>query len=76
MFGNYPYQGAASKNKAAIEALELQMKGISNFVTDYSYLVEEPVENQKQQLAKESMTVEDPVIELENNRKANFDLKK
>ena len=42
MLGNYPYEGAESKNKKAIQALESQIKGISTFITDYKYLVEDP----------------------------------
>ena len=72
-FNGYPYEGAASKNKKAIQALESQMPGISAFVTDYSYLVEEPVE--KPVADVETQTVKDPDVSLQNLRKANFDTK-
>ena len=73
MFGDYKYIGAATKNKAAIEALEPQMKGISKFVSNYSYLVEDPGTTQKLQVDSNRKTYMDPDIELENDRKANFD---
>lgn len=76
MFGEYKYIGAATKNKAAIQALEPQMKGISTFVTDYSYLVEDPAPPKKVQLETDSLIIPDPQVELENDRKANFDLRK
>ena len=75
MFGEYKFEGAASKNQKAIQAIESQIKGISNFITDYSYLVEEPVEAQKQELTTSSTTYLDPDTELNNSRKANFDNK-
>jgi hypothetical protein len=75
MFGEYKFEGAASKNQKAIQAIESQIKGISNFITDYSYLVEEPVEAQKQKLTTSSTTYLDPDTELDNSRKANFDNK-
>jgi hypothetical protein len=46
-FNGYPFEGAASKNKKAIQALESQMPGISAFITDYSFLVEDPVYKSK-----------------------------
>jgi len=76
MFGNYPFEGAESKNKKAIQALESQMKGISTFITDYKYLVEEPVLAQQQQLTSQSFTEQDADTQLQNDRKANFDLRK
>ena len=76
MFGNYPYEGAESKNKKTIQALESQMKGISTFITDYKYLVEDPAATQKPQLTSETFTQLDPNTQLENDRKANFDLRK
>jgi len=76
MFGNYSFEGAESKNKKAIQALELQMKGISTFITDYKYLVEEPVLAQQQQLTSQSFTEQDADTQLQNDRKANFDLRK
>lgn len=74
-YGNYSFEGAASKNEKAIKALESQMKGISTFVTDYRYLVEEPTVAQSGTTTSEAVTVKDPAIELENSRKANFDTK-
>jgi hypothetical protein len=89
MFGEYLYEGAESKNKKTIQALEKTMPGISTFVTDYKYLVEDittttesiqaatkarvvqPASNQT-----ETLLVQDPDIQLENFRKANFDLRK
>lgn len=76
MFGKYPYEGAESKNKKTIQALESQMKGISTFITDYKYLVEDPAATQKPQLTSETFTELDPNTQLENDRKANFDLRK
>jgi len=76
MFGKYPYEGAESKNKKIIQALESQMKGISTFITDYKYLVEDPATTQKPQLTSETFTEPDAATQLENDRKANFDLRK
>jgi len=75
MFGNYPFEGAESKNKKTIQALESQMKGISTFITDYKYLVEDPATTQKPQLTSETFTELDAATQLENDRKANFDLR-
>ena len=74
-FGTYTYEGAASKNQKAIQALESQMKGISNFVTDYAYLVEDLPGTSKQQVGTTTISVLNPNIELDNSRKANFDNK-
>lgn len=74
-FGSYTYEGAASKNKKAIQALESQMKGISNFVTDYAYLVEDLPGTTKQQEDSTTFNISNPNIELDNSRKANFDNK-
>jgi hypothetical protein len=74
-FNGYPFEGAASKNKKTINALEPQMPGISVFITDYSFLVEDPTVNQ-QPLLSSTEVEKDPLIELENSRKANFDLRK
>ena len=41
MFGNYPFEGAESKNRKTIQALEKSMVGVSAFITDYKYLVED-----------------------------------
>lgn len=76
MFNGYPYEGAASKNKKAIQALESQMPGISTFITNYSELVEEPVSKVDTALQSQIIKVEDPLTELDNSRKANFDLRK
>ena len=75
-FNGYPFEGAASKNKKAIQALESQMPGISAFITDYSFLVEDPATNQKPLLSTSTEVEKDPLIKLENDRKANFDLRK
>jgi hypothetical protein len=75
-FNGYPYEGAASKNKKAIQALEPQIPGISTFITDYSFLVEDPATNQKPVLSTSTEVEKDPLIKLENDRKANFDLRK
>ncbi len=74
-FNGYPFEGAASKNKKTIQALEPQMPGISTFITDYSFLVEDPIANQ-QPLLTSTEVEKDPLIQLENDRKANFDLRK
>lgn len=76
MFGTYSFEGAASKNKKTIQEAETQIKGISNFVTNYAYLVEEPVEAQKQEVGSDTRVIQDHETELDNSRKANFDLKK
>lgn len=76
MFGKYPFEGAESKNKKTVEALESQMKGISAFITDYKYLVEDPVVNQKPTITTQTFAEKDASTQLENSRKANFDLKK
>lgn len=75
-FNGYPFEGAASKNKKAINALESQMPGISTFITDYSFLVEDPAANQQPVLSTTTETQKDPIVQLENDRKANFDLRK
>jgi hypothetical protein len=72
----YPFEGAASKNKKAILALEKDMPGISKFITDYSFLVEEianPIDNQ---LSSETIVEKDPLVQLDNSRKARFDTRK
>jgi len=75
-FNGYPFEGAASKNKKAIQALEKQIPGISTFITDYSFLVEDPTTNQQPVLSSNTEVEKDPLIQLENDRKANFDLRK
>jgi hypothetical protein len=72
----YPFEGAASKNRKAILALEKDMPGISKFVTDYSLLVEEPANPIRNQLSSQTIVEKDPLVELDNSRKANFDLRK
>ena len=69
----YPFEGAESKNRKAIQALEKTMPGISIFVTDYKYLVQEPVVVQPQDLTSQSFVEQDPTTKLDNDRKANFD---
>lgn len=76
MFGQYKYEGAESKNKKTIQSLEKQLPGISTFITDYRYLVQEPVVVEKQTLTSETITEPDLAVGLENSRKANFDTKK
>ena len=72
----YPYEGAASKNKKAIQALEKTIPGISTFITDYSLLVEELAVKSDTSLQSATTVVEDPQTQLDNSRKANFDLRK
>ena len=73
MFGEYKFEGAASKNQKAIQAIESQITGISKFITDYAYLVEEPVEAQKLILTTQTFVQKDPDTELDGSRKARFD---
>jgi hypothetical protein len=72
----YPYEGAASKNKKAIAAVEKQMPGISTYITDYAFLVEEPSYATASTLSSDIVKVQDPLVVLENSRKANFDTRK
>lgn len=72
-FNGYPYEGAASKNKKAIQALESQMPGISAYITDYSYLVEDPASTQKSVLSTTVEIERDPNVVQEDFRKARFD---
>lgn len=76
IINGYPYEGAESKNKKTIQTLEKTMPGISTFITDYKYLVEDPSLTQKPELTSETILVQDPDIKLENDRKANFDTRK
>lgn len=76
IINGYPYEGASSKNRKAIAAVEKQMTGISAFITDYSLLVEEPIPATVDELSSNTVTIQDPDIVLENSRKANFDTKK
>lgn len=73
VINGYPYEGAASKNKKAIEALEKQMPGISSIVTNYADLVEDPVG--RKTTAVDTKKVEEKPLtdQLGNLRKASFD---
>jgi hypothetical protein len=75
-FNGYPFEGAASKNKKAVQSLESYMPGISTFITNYSFLVEEPVNVKVNQIETQIIIEKDPEVKLENDRKANFDLRK
>lgn len=74
IINGYPFEGAESKNRKTIQGLEKTMPGISTFVTDYKYLVEEPV--LPTQLSSSTEYVQDSAVKLENDRKANFDTRK
>lgn len=76
VFRTYKYEGAASKNKKTIQALEKQMPGISTFIKDYGYLVEQPVAVVQQNLTTQTIVEKDVDVSLENSRKANFDTRK
>lgn len=76
IINGYPFEGAASKNKKTVLELEKQMPGISTFIKDYSFLVEEPINLQERELSSQTIIEEDPQIALENSRKANFDTRK
>jgi len=76
MINGYPYEGAATRNKKAIAAIEKQIPGISTFITDYALLVEEPIALTANQLSTTTTTIQDKDTVLENSRKANFDLRK
>jgi hypothetical protein len=73
VINGYLYEGAESKNKKAIEALEKQMPGISSIVTNYADLVEDPVG--RKNTAVDTRKVEEKPLtdQLGNLRKANFD---
>ena len=75
-FNGYPFEGAESKNKKAIEALEKQIPGISTFIKDYKYLVEDPAIYQKPELSSEVVVIKDLQTDVDNSRKANFDHKR
>ena len=75
MFGKYPYEGAESRNRKTIQALEKTMPGISAFITDYRYLVEEPLVVQPEDKTSQSFIEQDINVKLENDRKARFDTK-
>lgn len=74
VFGKYPFEGAESKNRKTVQALEPQMRGISTFITDYRYLVEEIITQEP--LVSEIFIEKDKSTQLTNDRKANFDLRK
>lgn len=94
LFGKYPYQGAASRNRRAVSDLENTMPGISSYVQDYKYLVQEPQNTVTAQTGTDTQQTltgntgpgtqtttvqqspDNPVVSLENSRKANFDLRK
>ena len=64
-------------NKKTIEKLEMQIPGISTYVTDYKFLVTEPIlPNKNNTIPTETYIEQDLGIALENSRKANFDLRK
>ena len=73
-FGTYLYEGATSKNKKAIEALESKMPGVSFFIKDYSVLVEN-MGNIPLRRVSEVEIEKDSTTELTVFRKANFDKK-
>lgn len=75
MFGNYKYEGAETQNRKTIVALEKQMPGITRVVRDFAYLI--PPTRPKQVITPDTFitTVKDPLVDLENSRKANFDTK-
>jgi hypothetical protein len=71
------FQGSESRNKEAIKNLESQLPGISNYVTDYTYLVPEvPLPESVLPVETETISKPDPTTALENSRKASFDLRK
>jgi hypothetical protein len=70
----YMFEGAESKNRKTIQALEKTIPGISTFITDYKFLIEDPI--QPQELYTDTVVQTDSTTQLENDRKANFDLKK
>jgi hypothetical protein len=76
LINGYPFEGGASKNRKAIAGIEKQLPGISTFITDYAFLVEEPSFTSARILSLDVIKVQDPLVELENSRKANFDTRK
>jgi len=73
-FNGIPYQGAESKNKKTIQALEKQMPGISLYVTNYAEFVQEITPTVP--LNAYTEVQKDAQVTLDNSRKANFDTKK
>ena len=76
IINGYPYKGAETRNKETIQALELVMPGISLYVTDYKLLVEDPIPVPKPLLTTQTIVEKDEQVQLDNDRKANFDLRK
>ena len=72
----YMYEGAESKNKKTIQALEKQMPGVSLLIKDYKFLVEEPITPEKLNTTSQEVIVKDLETRIENDRKANFDHKR
>jgi hypothetical protein len=70
----FPFEGAESKNRKTIQALEKTIPGISTFITDYKFLIEDPI--QAQELYTDTVVQKDSTTQLENDRKANFDLRR
>ena len=74
MINGAKFQGSESRNKETIKNLESQMPGISNYITDYRYLIpEEPLPPTAEQIQAQTQVVKDPNIVDVNFRKANFD---
>jgi hypothetical protein len=74
-FNGFPFEGAESKNKKTINALESKMPGISTFVTDYKYLVVDPILAQKPVITSQTITQKDNKTQIQDDKKANFDYK-
>lgn len=75
-FNGYMYEGAESKNKKTIQALENKMPGVSLLIKDYKLLVEEPITLEKTKITSQEVIIKDLETRIENDRKANFDTKK
>ena len=76
VFNGYPFEGAESKNKKTILALEKQIPGISTFIKDYKFLVEDPASFDQVELGTQVVIEKDLQTGIDNSRKANFDLRK
>ena len=71
------FQGSESRNKQVIKSLESQMPGISNYVTDYRYLIPEaPLPPTAEQVQEQTQVIKDPNIANADFRKASFDQRK
>ena len=71
------FQGSESRNKEVIKSLESQMPGISNYVTDYRYLIPEaPLPPTAEQVQEQTQVIKDPNILDADFRKASFDQRK